>query len=241
MENLTVKVEGDQKELILREGQAEPIRVPRKIKIDGDINTVKEYLSKRMNIASLGMQLQYINKGTSIITVDEEKMFILLELDPNDELATVVNAKLEFTTYLDQWNINGKKTFTRKELLDILKYAKLMFDDPDQYETVYKAYQVFDFQAMISASQEDDKRGNRSASVKKEIKTNLPADFILRIPIFKGQGPETFRVEVCYDTTDASIKFWFESVELFNLIEQRKIEIFAEQLAPFQDFVIIRK
>lgn len=241
MENLTVKLENSQGELIIREGQALPQREPKKISITGDISTVSEFLTKRLLGVASGVGAQLIDKGKALLTVDEENLFIRLELDPNDPLATEVMAKLEFTNYLEQFKINGKTTFTLKELKDLLKFAKLLFDDPDEYETVYKAYQSFDFQAYIKASQEEDTRGNRAASYKKDVKTNLPPNLKLRLPIFKGQKPETFLVDICLDTTDANCRFWFESVDLHNLIEQRKIEIFTEQLLDFRDFVIVRK
>ena len=241
MENLTIKVNPGQQELIIREGAALDQRECTKIVIAGDISTVKEFLSKRLSGAAMGLSAQTIDKGTAVITVDEEKLFIKLELNPNDDLATEVIAKLEFTNFLEQFKINGKTTFSLKELKELLKFSKLLFDDGDEYETVYKAYQTFDFQAFVKASQEDDNRGNRAASFKKDVKTNLPPNLKLRIPIFKGQKPETFLVDICLDTTEANCRFWFESVELHNIIEQRKIEIFIEQLADFQDFVIIRK
>lgn len=227
--------------LTIMEGKALTPREPVTTKITGDIRSVAEFLKKRLEGPAAGNELQQIDKGDAVITVNEDGMTILLEVDPNNPFGTTVLGKLEYTAYLEQFFINQKHTFTKKEMTDLLKFSKLLFENPDQHEKLLKAYQTFDFSAMIKASQEEDSRGNRSMSLDKKIKTNLPDDFILRLPIFKGQGPEKFRVEICYDTSDASIKFWLESTELHDLIEQRKIEILIEQLAPFQDFVIIYK
>jgi hypothetical protein len=70
---------------------------------------------------------------------------------------------------------------------------------------------------------------------------HIPTEFILNIPIFKGFDPERFRVEVCLEATDASVRFYFESVELLELIETRKKEIFAAELESCKDMVIIHK
>ena len=46
-ENLKVDVGGDTKELIIRHGEAKPIKEPEPLVITGDIRTVYEYLQKR--------------------------------------------------------------------------------------------------------------------------------------------------------------------------------------------------
>jgi len=239
MENLHLKLENAGNELVIREGEALPLKAPKKIVFTGNINAVKEFMDKRTAIN--GLVLQKVAKESAVIIVDEDKGTISLFLDPENQDGTEVMGKLEYTQYLEQFCINGTKTFTQTELVKILRFSKQLFETPDQHEKLLKAYQAFDFTASIKAAQEADLRGNKSNSLQKVITTNLPVDFILSLPIFKGQQRESFRVEICYDTTDASIKFWFESPELKALIDQRKIEIFEEELKAYQDYVIIRK
>ena len=234
---INITTSGDQ--LTILEGKTLDPKHPKKIQIEGNIDAVKEFLTKRTAIN--GQVLQNLDKEKAVIIVDEDKMHIQLLLDPENQDGTEVMAKLEFTTYLKDFHINGQKTFSREELVKLLRFSKLLFDDADKHEALLKAYQTFDFSASIQAAIDTDQRGNKKGSLTKVISTNLPADFILGLPIFKGQPKETFRVEICYDTTDASIKFWFESVELAQLIDQRKIEIFEESLSDYQDYVIIKK
>lgn len=238
MEELKVTVPSTG-EYIVREGQALEMKPPKKIAIVGNINAPKEFLDKRTAIN--GTVLQKLDKASTIIVVDEDKLTISLLLDPENQDGTEIIGKLEFTDYLKQFFINENKTFTQTELVKIFRFSKQLFETTDKHEAILKAYQSFDFTANIKAASEADLRGNKSNSLQKIITTNLPQDFILSLPIFKGQGKETFRVEICYDTTDASIKFWFESPELKLLIDQRKIEIFEEELKTYQDYVIIKK
>ena len=239
MDNLHLKIEGGPGELIIRQGSALTLKDPKKIQVTGNINAVKEFLDKRTAIN--GSVLQKLEKKSAVIVVDEEKGTISLFLDPENVDGTEIVGKLEATEYLQQFHLNGQKSFTQTELVKILRFSKQLFETPDKHEALLKAYQAFDFTANIKAAQEADLRGNKSNSLQKIIKTNLPEDFILYLPIFKGQARESFRVEICYDTSDASIKFWFESPELKALIDQRKIEIFEEELKTYQDYVIIRK
>lgn len=48
-------------------------------------------------------------------------------------------------------------------------------------------------------------------------------------------------VEVCLDSAEHSVLFWFESVELNELIDKRVDEIFDAQKSKFSDFVIVNK
>lgn len=239
MENLHLKIENADNEIVIREGDALALKEPRKIVLMGNINAVKEFLDKRTAIN--GFFLQKLTKESSVIVIDEEKGTISLLLDPENQDGTEIIGKLEFTQYLEQFHINGTKTFTQTELVKILRFSKQLFETPDQHEKLLKAYQSFDFVASIKVAQDADLRGNKSNSLQKIIVTNLPMDFILSVPIFKGQPRESFRVEICYDTTDASIKFWFESPELKATIDQRKVELFEEELKNYKDYVIIKK
>jgi hypothetical protein len=226
-------------ELTIFEGKALDPKAPEKIKISGNISAVKEFLTKRT--AANGIVLQKVDKNYAIMTVSEDEMYIRLELDPENIYGTEVFGRLEFSKEVAQFSINQAKTFSREELIKLLRFSKILFTDADKHDALLKAYQTFNFTAHIQAAEASDTRGNKTKGFEKTLQTNLPTEFILGLPIFKGQGKEIFRVEICMDSTDASIRFWFESVELHDLIEQRKIEIFMDQLSAFQDFVIIRK
>lgn len=46
-------------------------------------------------------------------------------------------------------------------------------------------------------------------------------------------------MEICLDVTEGSARFWFESVELHELIQKRLDEIFEEELARMEGLVVI--
>lgn len=226
-------------EVTIREGKALELHHPLPIKIKGTIGSVREFLSKRK--CGKDGDLQTVEKDLAIIQVDEEGMTIFLALHGNHPHGTEITGVLAHSKELKEFFINETKTFTREELIKILRFSRLLFEDAGKHETLLTAYQKFDVQSHIKMSQESDTRGNKAMTFNKELKTNLPTEFILNLPVFKGEPKETFRVEICMDSTDASIRFWFESVELKELIDTRKKEIFERELKDFQDFVIIKK
>lgn len=234
--------------LTILEGKVLEPKAPVKITIAGHITAPAEFLKKRFRTvadspesAANGVLLQKVDIRGAVLVVNEDAMTISLLLDPENPYGAEITGKLEFTNYLEGFHINSDKQFLRAELTKLLRFSRPLFPDQDKYDELLKAYQTLDIKALIEAKQEDDTRGNKNFSLVKKVTSNLPQGFALRLPIFKGQQPEEFWVDISLDTAEGTAKFNFESPILKALIDQRKIEIFEEQLKEFQDFVIIRK
>lgn len=224
-------------ELIIREGAALPVHDPKKIVLSGDINSVSAFLKSR----ETGHSLQKVDKNRAIVIVDRAAMTILLMLDPEDTFGTEIKGSLEFSDELKVFHINQNKTFTRDELVKIIRFNKLAFDNSDKHAELLKAYQAFEASAKTDLQQGSDTRGNKANSFAKAVTTNIPTEFILLIPVFKGKSPYRFRVEICLDVTDGGARFWFESVELNELIQTSRDIIINEELRNCEGFVIINK
>jgi hypothetical protein len=242
MENLHLKVENVKgNEIVFREGEALPPVAPNKIKIIGNIKTVSEFVNKR-HTADTDCGLQYIDSDRAIVTVDKENHWIKLELDPENPYGAEITGKLEMEPELLKFNIETSKKLTQQELIKLLKYGKRWFADPAAHEALLLAYMKLDVKVSANLTNDaPDGRGNRSNTFEKKVTSNVPEDFILRIPIFKGQEPRTFRVEICLDSTDGSTKFWLESVELAELIQIESETILRKELESCSDYVVIWK
>jgi hypothetical protein len=218
-----------------------PPVAPKKIKIEGDIKTVSSFLNKRKGAAIDTAGLQGINRNRSIVTVDKAALSIKLELDPENEYGTEVTAKLAYTPELEQFFINKNKLFNREELIKLIRFNKIWFADPEAHDKLLKAYQAFTATVNANIGKTSDTRGNVDNTYKKTVETNVPDSFVLNIPIFKGQEKRRFRVEIAIDSTDASTKFWFESVELNDIIHVESQAILEKQLESCADYVVIWK
>lgn len=242
MENLTVRVDSiNGNTLTVLEGAALEQKHPEKIKLSGNIASVKQFLDKRYT-GGKGKSLQEVDREKAVVLVDQKGMIIKLLLDPENCFGLEVVASLEVTDELKAFHINDNHQFTRESMIKLLKFNKRFFDNPLKHEELLEAYMKLNLSGSTSVKNESDDRGMKDMAFKKTINSqNIPLGFVLEIPIFKGQNVEKFRVDICLDVTDASVRFWFESVELDELSEMRKEEIFAKQLEACQDFVIIRK
>jgi len=241
MEKINVYIAGDQGTapvITIREGSALELNQPVQISMEGDIHTIKSFLEKRTGKRKGGGQ-QLVNPETAIVSVNEQKMTILLALNPEDVNGAEISGKLEVAPELSQFYINTTKQFTREELIRLFRFSKRFFDSAENHEKIMIAYQKLNLSTTSELKKDTDTRGNKDLSFKKNITSDIPEDFILNLPVFKGEDKERFRVEICMDATDTSVRFWFESVELVERMELRRDEIFAEELESCKDLVVI--
>lgn len=238
MENLTLKVEGTTENITLLQGKALEQKQPEKISLKGDIKTVSNFLNVRK---TNGTGFQAIDISKAVVIVDKKAMSIYLGLDPENFFGAEIQGTLEISDELQQFFINKNKTFTKEELVKLVKFNKLFFDDADKNAAMLLAFQKVSSTVNISANDSSDIRGNKERGFIKEVTTNAPTEFILNIPIFKGFGAKRFRVDIGVDVTEGSARFWFESVELHEIIKSDLETIFAEELKVAEGFVIIYK
>ena len=213
--------------IVILEGRALEQKAPVKITIDGNINAISCFMAKRWNSLeanSLGTGLQEVDWTKAIVIVDDEQMKIKLLLDPENYYGTEITGTLDHTVDLLNLGINESRQFTREELVKIIRFNRRFFD-PLKHDAILAAYMKLNLSGSTELTSASDTRGTRELAFKKVINSqNIPTEFVLTLPIFKGFGPESFRVEVCLEATDASVRFWFESIELAELIEKRKKE-----------------
>lgn len=236
MKDLNVTATGDV--LTIYEGKVLDQKPPEKIEITGDIKSVSSFLSIRK---TSGAGTQGIDISKAVVVVDKKALTIQLLVDPENYYGASVLAKLEKSDELAPFHINQNKTFSKEELVKLIKFNKIFFDAPTKHSEMLTAFQKVSSTVNIRANDSADDRGNKERAFVKEVTSNAPTEFILNIPIFKGFPSVRFRVEVCLDVTEGSARFWFESVELHELMQTTVDIIFNEELKSAQGFVIINK
>lgn len=233
----------------IRSGQALELREPKSVHISGDINTVASFIAQRLSATVspkkeenfFAPSLQTIWANRSYIEVDKERMSIKLILDAESYYGGTVTGTLELTEDVKQFRINSNQTFKREEIVKLLRFNKRFFPNQEVYTSIVAAFSAFTGTANVDVKSSSDNRANREAALKVVSNSNLPNEFILAVPVFKGIPPFDFRVEICYDWTDGGFSFWFESPELKEMIETKKDAIFEEQLSKCGGLVVINK
>lgn len=238
MKEVNVKLEPTQGTLTILEGKVLDPKPSEKITLAGDIRSVSAFLKVR---GKSGTGTQTVDKSKAVVMVDKHSWTIQLLLDPENHYGANVMATLQKSDELAPFHINQNKTFSKEELVKLIKFNKIYFDAPTKHSEMLLAFQKISSTVNIRANDSADDRGNKERAFVKEVTTNAPTEFILNIPIFKGFDAVRFRVEVCLDVTEGSARFWFESVELHELIQTQIDIIFNEELKSADGFVIIKK
>lgn len=242
MEDLHLKLDpvNGNATITVLQGDALEQKAPNVVKLSGDINTVNNFLSVRKETSKTNISgNQFVDLSKAVVQVDKKALTITLLLDPENYYGTVVTGKLESSEEIKQFFINKDHTFTKEQLVKLIKFSKLYFDDADKHAAMLLAFQKVSSTVNIQANDSSDTRGNKERGFIKEVTTNAPTEFILNIPIWKGFPPVRFRVEIGLDVTEGSARFWFESTELYELMQSQVDEIFTEALKESQGLVII--
>lgn len=237
MEQLILKAEnltGDT--ITVLQGHALEQKAPVKIIINGDIKSVGNFLKVRNNG---GAGMQEVDNTSAIITTDKKNLTIKLQLDPENFYSPEIIGKLEASDELKPFAINENQTFTKEQLVKLIKFNKLFFDDATKHAEILLAFQKVSSTVNIRTNESADDRGNKERQFVKDVTTNAPTEFILNIPILKGFKPVRFRVEIGLDVTEGSARFWFESTELHEIMHSQVEKIFSEELKHAEGFVII--
>ena len=219
-------------------GKANTPKEPQSINIQGDFTAVGNYLRIKNKTAN---SLQEIKPENSIVICDFENLTIQLQTNPNDVLATIITGKAEFSKEYKDFGINQAKFFNREQLIKLFRFNRRYFPNKEENANLLGAYQNFVASVNKNIADNSDQRGNQSRQFNKTVKTDLPEHFVVEIPVFKGEQPVSFPVEICIEDNDSGVRFWFESVELDELIQAKKEEMFKRELSECQDLAIIYK
>jgi len=231
--NLNIKVDVVQgNELIIRTGDAPKVIEPKAVRIAGDIKSVYNFLQVR---------IEGIDKQKAIIEFNEKLKSVVLYTDPSSPIQTTVIGELEVYEKLDQFGINKEKFYGQNELEKFVRMNRFFFADKEKHTQLVSNLKNLSAKVNAEMVSEKDNRGNKNFGLKKEVKTDLAADFLLSIPLFKNSEPKTFRVDICYELTDSTMRFWLESVELEELQMDAVQKEFSVQKDHFKElgFVVI--
>lgn len=219
------------------QGDALPLQAPKKLSIVGDFNSVKNFIAMRDEGES---ELQAIYLHKSVITTNIVDGWIKLQTDPNDVFGTEVKAVIEMHPNLKAFGINSTKMYNQKEFVQLLKVNRRFFNS-DFYDKLLNSYARFVIKSNTEATKQiANQVGSSNNGFNKNVDTgDLPLEFSLNIPIFKGGQNESFLVQVFVESVENSIKFFLESIDLIELIERRKEEVFAHQVEECFDGILV--
>lgn len=234
MENekkINLHVEKGIAEVIFREGQALAPVAPEKVNITGTICAPADYHKVRTD---------QVDVMKAVVLYSYDGMFIKLDLDPKDPYADKVTGKLEPNPIIAAFGINTQKKYVVSDLISFLKMNRSYFKDKETCLSMVANLQRFKANVQVQLEKNDDNRGNKKNLVETTVTTDIPMNFTLKFPLFKGGDDFSFQVDICFEARDAGLTLWLESVELAEFIQETRRKLIDDQVAEFPGFVVIQ-
>lgn len=229
-EKLNLNPELQANDIVIRKGDAPKIKCPVKFKIEGLITAPNAYVSKRKHL---------INKDKCLVVCNEKAGSIKFIQDISDEDSTEITGVLKVNPDLLKFKINTETVYNINDLIKFLRMNRIHFADVDVHGDFINKLANFKATITTQIEQKNDNRGNIKVSLEQIAKTQMPNSFNLCVELYEGFNPLTFKVEIFLAARDTAVDFWFESIELKELLETEKNRILQEQLEPLNDYVII--
>jgi hypothetical protein len=230
VKDFSIHIDDSVKEIVIREGKALDPVSPVQVHLQGDITTPSVYFIVRQHTLDL---------DKVVVIFNNEKKRITLLCDPSDSLAASVVGDIEDAKELQQFSINGQKTFSREELVKLIRFNRRFFASRDEAELFYTKLSNFSISANIENRQSSDMRGNKGSHHDKFVKTDLPSTVKFALPIFKNSKTVEFLADVCVDVSETQARFWFESIELDSLLKEEVEAFFSTQKQFFTEAGIV--
>lgn len=220
------------KEVIIREGSAEQIlnpKAPLKLNIHGTINSVWEFIKKRL------ADKDQINILRTMIVIDREDVSITLITNENDEYQRgIIEGSLQKHPKFVEFGINEPTRWSPNELGLFLKMNRAYFESKEANMKLVTSLR--DFTGNINAIIEKQRLANGSFkdNCSAVVSSNLPESFMVNIPIFKGQTPQSIEVEFESASNGSEIILQLVSPGACQTFEEIRDKAIDEQINAIQ-------
>lgn len=209
MEALTVKVETPG-EYTFREGDASPIQFPKPITINGVLDAPAQYLKGKRIVDETSHIRIYNQQGVIELYVNDT--------DPNS--MHVIKGALTPSKDLAEFNINSPThRWDVAGFLRFVKQRRFFFANKEQHTKLIANMQSWNAKIETVLVQANDQKGNSNFQVEQKVRAvdGFVDRFELMLPIFQGDVPQKFTVEIGLDPKNTSVLLYLFSDELFEL------------------------
>ena len=177
---INVSVENGIKELVIRNGEAEPIHMGRDVNVTNvTIFALMEFLSKD------DINLDIILDSVLIFSYDNLAMRIVYGLTCLHPYK--LNGSILLNPDLVAFEINKGKKYSTFQLADFIKMNRHLFESKSVAMELVSTLKNIKASVNRAIEANKDDRGNKRALIDQVVQSNIPESFNIELPIFKGQ------------------------------------------------------
>lgn len=206
---------------------------PNQLRLSGTINAPAEFYNKLKDLHDKNKchVIYNIKNGTILLVVDENF----------NKVNTEVKGTMIKNPDLQELKINHNYKYGVKELMQTLKFNRLLFANQEENMKVVMQLQNFKAKVEKEITNMDDQRGNEAITKIQKLETGLQERFVLETEIYKGTPKKRFEVEILCQITSNDLQVWLESRELKEIEQKAAEEEIQKQLTYFSDVVCIEQ
>lgn len=172
----------------------------------------------------------------STLFVDQKAGKLELWLNEKSPEGDVITGRLTLSDAAKDFKLNEGAMFNLQDVIKIVKRNKFKFADAAQHGDFLINLQNFNAKVTATIKHVREQSGSSVDFIEKVVAENKHSpSFQLNVPIYEGYPKRVITVQTCLEASSSSIQFYFESVDLFELIDKDKEEAIAAELALFTE------
>lgn len=229
--------------IVHRKDDAVKVHYETAVALSGTISAPRKFLEergvedKKRNTEGMGPDKEAQQEvKRSHVLYNYRDLYIHFKGIENHPLSYGINGKLVINPDLTGLLINQKKYFSSKELSQHIRFNRLHFLSKE--ENLALVNNLASYKAKLST--EIEKEFNNTTGSKRDLydvkvlNDGKPLGFTLNLPLYIGQTPIKFAVEILVDIQGRDINFWLESVDLVEALKTTAKDIIDGELAFFE-------
>lgn len=223
-QELKFTVENGVKELKILSGEAEPPYYDKSIEVkEASIKSVHEFLAKKgidnADIVNSKIEFSYTD------------LFLNLYYSIRRRNPDTIKGILKIHHDLLKFQINKDKTYTTFQLADFIRMNRHYFENKEIAMKLVGELKHFEAKVNKEVELKADTRANNKILINQVVESNIPASFVLVLPIFIGQEKERLTVEIDI-TSDLTCSL--VSPDLKQMIDEQTKVIIDEELGKIR-------
>ncbi len=222
-------------EVIVRKGEAAkavdplPLKEPLSCNLSGTVETPANWLEQRA-CDFKGRQMYAV--------VDRESLSIGLVVDETDarNKRTIVG-KAELSDVFSYFRINDNEGWEPSKLGQFIRLHRSFFDDKKVAAELVAKLKKFSASVKSKLDKAQDRNGSMQVAYEQEVTSNLPTDFKVCLPIFKGKEKQLIEVEVDHYIQGAECYLQLFSPDALDIIENTTDSILNKEVERLRTVV----
>lgn len=240
---LNLNITGNGAALDIRHGKLLDQVQLSKVRVNGNIYAVAEYIKKKfsnwftdgkLNIE--GTYGPHLIKYTKNFAARE--LSIQFDEYPDHPITgAVINGSLKVNKELTDWNLNSSNFMTPASAIEFVQERAHHFGSVKEAQDLISLFRNFDVTFETVRQQANDGRGNMENAIKDAIKFKtgeLPKELRIVLPLFAGTKSVTLNLEIelTRKGNDAALAFY--CLELETVLRDKAEEIISGEVDQFR-------